>query len=279
MTGAAVERQGMKLATSTLGCPDWSMDQILTNVKALGYDGVELRGLGPDLDLTKSPHFATAASRSQSKRAFDDAGLQICAVDSSANFTDRSTALVHADEARRTLDLAQDLGAPFVRVFGGGIPEGATREDSLSSLVEHLQALGEYAAQAGSVTFVLETHDAFSTGRQVADVLTRVSHPRVAALWDLHHPYRQGEAPEATMSALGAFTRHLHVKDSRPPHDYCLLGEGDVPILPMLRLLKQAGYDDWVSLEWEKRWLPHLADPSIAFPQYAAKLRDYLSQL
>ena len=209
---------------------------------------------------------------------FADAGLEICCLDTSASFSDPVRATQGHKEARAAITLADALGAPCVRVFGGGVPDGGSRVEAVKSLVENLQALGEYAQQSGGVTVVLETHDAFSTGTQVAEVLTQVGHPRVAALWDLHHPFRQGEAPEVSWATLGAWTRHVHVKDSRPPDDYCLLGEGDVPVLPMLRLLRQGGYDGWISLEWEKRWHPGLEDPSVAFPQYAAKLRDYLSQ-
>ena len=48
----------------------------------------------------------------------------------------------------------------------------------------------------------------------------------------------------------------------------------------MLRvLLKAGGYEGWINLEWEKRWIPALADPAVAFPQYAARLREYLDEL
>ena len=47
----------------------------------------------------------------------------------------------------------------------------------------------------------------------------------------------------------------------------------------MLALLVQGGYDGWINLEWEKRWFPSLADPEVAFPQYAQTLRQYLADL
>jgi len=33
----------MKLSFTTLGCPDWSLEQIAKNARAFGFDGVELR--------------------------------------------------------------------------------------------------------------------------------------------------------------------------------------------------------------------------------------------
>ncbi len=270
----------MKLGVSTLGCPDWTLDEILTRLPAYGYAGVELRGLGPDLDLTKAPAFAPSAVGG-TRRRFADAGIAICGVDTSCSFTDpdpaaRARAL---EEGRRALDLAADLGAPTVRVFGGGIGEESERPEAVKRVASALVELGDHAASVGPVRVVLETHDAFSTGAQAADVLRQAAHPRVRALWDLHHPFRQGERPAETFEALGAYVEQAHVKDSHPGGTYCLLGEGDIPILPMLRLLKASGYDGWINLEWEKRWIPALADPAVAFPQYASRLREYLDDL
>ena len=271
----------MKLGVSTLGCPDWTLDEILTRLPGFGYEGVELRGLGPDLDLTQSPSFAASAIE-ETRRRFADAGLTICGVDTSCAFSDPDKAIRESSrwDAEEAIILAHSLGAPTVRVFGGGIAKGVNRADTIGYLVENLAALGEFVTSAGGdVDIVLETHDAFSTGSQVAEVLRQVNHPRVRALWDLHHPFRQGEAPAETFDALGPYVEQAHVKDSKPDGTYCLLGEGDIPVLAMLRLLKSGGYDGWINLEWEKRWIPALADPAVAFPQYAARLREYFDDL
>ena len=272
----------MKLGVSTLGCPQWTLTDILTRLPAYGYQGVELRGLGPDLDLTQSPAFATPAALAQTRQAFADAGLEFCGVDTSCAFSDPDPAVraKQIADGRRAIDLAAALGAPTIRVFGGGIGDESERPDAARRVADALLELGEYAAQQGGrVSVVLETHDAFSTGAQAAEALRQAAHPNVGALWDLHHPYRQGETSAETFAALGPYVRQTHVKDSTPGGTYCLLGEGDIPIPEMLRLLKDGGYDGWITLEWEKRWIPELPDPEIAFPQYAARLREYLAAL
>ncbi|BDI30055.1 hypothetical protein CCAX7_21060 [Capsulimonas corticalis] len=269
----------MKLGVTTLGCPNWTMDEILTNVKAYGYDGVELRGIGPDLDLTKSPHFATDAETARTRRRFADAGLEISALDSSvvlaqAESAQRDAALQHG---RETIDLAARLGVPYVRVFGGG---DAMRHDDAEDLVAAgLAELGEYALGTGAdISVLLETHDAFSTGAQVAAAVARAAHPRAAALWDLHHPARHGEAPAESYHALAPYTRSTHVKDSIAGGTYCLCGDGDIPLREMIALLRAGGYDGYVTLEWEKRWIPELLEPEVAFPQYAKVLREWLGE-
>lgn len=281
-----MNKDAMKLGVSTLGCPDWTLDEILTRLPGYGYEGVELRGLGPDLDLTQAPAFATPAAIARTRRAFADAGLAICGLDTSCAFAapDPAARAKNLDEGRRALDLAAALGAPTIRVFGGGIPSESERPEAAKRVASALAELGDHAAQTEAVRVVLETHDAFSTGAQAAEVLRQADHPHVKALWDLHHPYRQGEAPAETFRALGPYVEQTHVKDSQPDGTYCLLGEGDVPIREMLRLLKNGdekggGYDGWINLEWEKRWIPALLDPAVAFPQYAARLRDYLRDL
>ena len=272
----------MKIGVTTLGCPTWTLQEILTRLPGYGYEGVELRGLGLDLDLLQSSHFATPAAADRTRQAFADAGLTICGLDTSCSFSDPDPAVraQNVDQGRAAIDLARTLQAPFIRVFGGGLAEGVVRSAAVGYLAECLSALGDHAAQDGGVVQVLlETHDAFSTGAQAAEALRQAAHPQVGALWDLHHPFRQGEAPAETFAALRPYVKGTHVKDSRPGGTYCLLGEGDVPISEMLRLLKGGGYEGWINLEWEKRWIPELADPEIAFPQYAAKLREYLAEL
>jgi sugar phosphate isomerase/epimerase len=271
----------MKLGVTTLGCPDWTLDEILSRLPQYGYEGVELRGLGPDLDLTKSPAFDSPVALARTRQSFSNAGLAICGIDTSCSFagTDPAATANNLDEGRRSIDLANALDAPTIRVFGGSIVNITKRPEAAKRVAEALLTLGEYAAQTAGVSVVLETHDAFSTGTQAAEALRQAVHPRVGVLWDLHHPYRQGEAPEETFAALRPYVKQTHVKDSQPGGTYCLLGEGDIPILQMLRLLKGGGYDGWINLEWEKRWIPALAEPEIAFPQYAARLREYLAEL
>jgi sugar phosphate isomerase/epimerase len=54
-----------------------------------------------------------------------------------------------------------------------------------------------------------------------------------------------------------------------------LLGEGDVPLKKMLDMLVAGGYAGYAILEWEKRWIPELAEPEVVFPQYVHKMREW----
>jgi sugar phosphate isomerase/epimerase len=265
----------MKLAFSTLGCPAWDLDQIITAAREWGYGGVEWRGYLTEMELPQASIF-TPAVREETRRRFREAGLEFACLASSVRLSDPSQQARERERASftRYAELARFLDCRLVRVFGGNLNDGLDRESALLSAAGFFRELGETAARHG-VTVVLETHDAFSTGAQVAELLCLADHPAVGALWDLHHPYREGEPPEMTVQLLAPYLRHVHVKDSRDGR-YCMMGEGDVPLARMLKLLKERGYDGWISVEWEKRWHPEIADPAQAFPQYAQALRALL---
>jgi len=54
------------------------------------------------------------------------------------------------------------------------------------------------------------------------------------------------------------------------------IGDGEIPLKDALRILKAAGFDGWLTFEWEKVWHPNLADPSVAFPEFIARIRALL---
>jgi len=45
-----------------------------------------------------------------------------------------------------------------------------------------------------------------------------------------------------------------------------------------LAALREAGYTGYVSVEWEKKWHPEIADPEIALPQHIAWLRNAMAE-
>ena len=180
-----------------------------------------------------------------------------------------------ARDLEAALELAAEWGVPAVRVFGGS----ADAPDEIALSLD--KALG--GAEELGVAVLLETHDAFASAALVADVLRRVESPLFAALWDVHHPYRVGESPEDVVRALGSRIRLVHIKDARRRRgdDWQLvpLGEGEVPVRESLAALRAVGYDGWLTVEWEKRWHPELAEPEDALPRELETLVRWRSDL
>lgn len=265
-----------KLAFTNLACPAWPIDRVASEAARLGYDGVELRLLdGEVIDPARDQAALRAAIDACRSRAID-----ICAFDTSCCFNvpdaERARQL---EELRRWIDRAHALDVPILRVFGGPDEPGITQDEAITRVADALARAAPEATHAG-VTIALETHDAFSSARRVQQVLDRVPSSAVGALWDSHHPYRVGESADEVAALLTGRLVHVHVKDARriadDAWDLVLLGEGEVPVAEQLHVLARSGYDGYLSVEWEKRWHPELADPEIALPQHIAQLREWM---
>ncbi|MGQ9631447.1 MAG: sugar phosphate isomerase/epimerase family protein [bacterium] len=266
----------MKFAFSTLGDRTWKLEDFAEYLQRYGYNGIEIRG--------KEEHISPAASKSRRqevKKLFDDRGVEILSVAGYTRFTEREKHPAMLDEIRRNLELAADLGASFLRTFGGDIPQGMSVGEACEIVAEGLREAVSYAEEF-QITIALETHDDFCLSDRVRRIVDLVGSDHLKVLWDVHHPYRFGESPEETAGRFLGKLAYLHVKDSFPlggGRQLVLLGAGDVPVLEIMRNLRRGGYDGYISVEWEKTWHPELPGCEVAIPQHIFKLREYLKIL
>jgi len=277
----AAER--LPIAFSTLACPGWAWNKVLDYAASHSFAAIELRGLEGNLDLPS--HAVFAPSRiAQTKREIAAHDLSIACVSSSAHMDEPAgpKRAIQMSDAKRFIELAAFLDAPYVRVFAtdsSGDKSIAPGEELKERVVSGLKELGDYAA-GHNVTVIIESHDRFVTSPVLREVLTRVGSDHVALLWDAHHTFADGkEDPEFTVSQLGKWIRHTHLKDSVPDGNgrkYVLTGRGDVPIKRQLAALQKLGYKGFYCFEWEKVWHPDLTDPEIAVADYAGVMSDYL---
>jgi sugar phosphate isomerase/epimerase len=267
-----------RIAFSTLAFPDTTLASAVSLGRRWGYAGVELRLIDGELiDPSMS-----AADRARVRQTVTTAGLPVVAVDSSIRLTSDDDP---GPQLRRFLELASDWESPLVRVFGGALAADRTeRQDQLRAAARVLESSVPLARQLG-VAIGVETHDDFSASSVVAELLALVdsegADPEwVGAVWDSHHPYRMGESPADVYANLGRRILLAQVKDARrkPDGDWelVLLGDGEVPVREMLGLLAAGGYQNWISVEWEKRWHPEIAEPEVALPQHRRVLTEWM---
>src|ERR1051325_2577306 len=273
----------LPLGFSTLGCPQWPWRRVLDFAAAHGYAAVELRGLQAAMDLTRVPEFAPERL-GEAKRQLGEHGLRVPCLGSSANMHEMDAAkrAAQLDEARRFIDLAQALSAPYVRVFGNNYVAGVPRPAMLAHIAQGLRELGDYARPKG-VTVLIESHGDFTDSPTLLEIIRQADSPAVALLGDAHHTFVSGkEAPEDTVRQLGSYIRHTHLKDSVPAgpdgrdRRYVLTGTGEVPVRRQIEALAKTGYRGYYSFEWEKRWHPEIEEPEIAIAQFATVAGEYL---
>ena len=274
----------LPIGFSTLGCPAWEWKTILDQSAQHGFVAIELRGLMGEMDLPKSPQF-TGAKLEESLKDLDALGLKISALGASTNMhePDAAKRAKQMDEAKRFIELAYRLRAPYVRVFPNQLVKGEERKVTIDRIITGLRELGDHT-KGSAVTVVVESHGEFATSPPLLEIIRGADHPNVAFLWDAHHTCVAGESPAETFKQLGRYVRHTHLKDSRAPKGdekgrrYVLTGSGEVPVKEIVKVLAAGGYRGYYSFEWEKRWHPEIEEPEVAIPHYAKVMRQYLAE-
>ncbi|MGP3913254.1 sugar phosphate isomerase/epimerase family protein [Nonomuraea sp. 10N515B] len=255
----------MRLAVSTLGTPGEDLDRAIEIATGSGCQGLELR-LHPDTGVHAG---LDSAERRSVRERVERAGLEISALAGYVGICEPGPDEPVLEALLADLRLAADLGAPGVRVF----PRG----DDPAVGARRLKAVSGTAAALGRRVLV-ETHDSMATCAAVAGLLAEAACPETTgAIWDLLHPWRHGESPADSLAALGPYLSYVQVKDAVSAQDTTPvpMGAGSVPLEEAGALLREAGYDGWVSLEWERTWYPQVAPVEEILPGAADWVRRF----
>ena len=262
---------GATLAFSTLACPEWTASRAVSAAVEFGYDAIEWRG-GDEGHVRTS---WSQARRARLRREMADQGVAALCVTTYTSFLspDAASQLRNRTHLERHIDLARDLGAPFVRAFAG-IREDDAPESELRRRVAGELALASEAARDASVVIAIEQHDDFDRASQVAEILELLPDAPVGAIWDVANGWAAGESPADGFARIGDRLSYAQLKDGRGgrldwnPTDF---GQGTVPLGPAVELLIRESRAP-ICVEWIRAWAPELAPPEVALPA----LREYV---
>jgi sugar phosphate isomerase/epimerase len=268
----------IKLSFSTLACPSWTLRQILEAAVASGYRGVDFRGIGEEIDITRLPAFTREIDATLA--FFREYNIEMPCLNTSVTLVSPSAQRWQEmlDECRRYAQLAGRTGTRMLRIFGGAVPADMTRQEAVIMARRHLRQLVKIC-HAHACQPILETHDAWVAAAQIMELLHEFTSDEVGVLWDIEHTHRAGESAGDTVAGLRRFIRHVHFKDSLRvdgKNDPRLLGQGDLPIGDCLSALRHIGFAGWIALETEKRWHDEAPDPEVSIPQFAAYMKPLL---
>ncbi|MSR82444.1 MAG: sugar phosphate isomerase/epimerase [Candidatus Latescibacteria bacterium] len=268
------------LAVMTSVCPDLGLEEIIALMRRHGYQGLEPRvewGHACGIEVQLSP-----ARRQEVRARLEGEGLAVSCIATGARLAapDPGERAGHVASLMGYIDLAGDLGCPWVRTFGGP----RARDQELAGVVEYV-AEGYQPllaqAQARGVTLLLETHDDWSCAAPVRAVVEKVAHARLRVLWDFMHPQRMMEKPAETFQTIGPLTEYLHGHDgvyAEGRMQIVGLGQGVIDHAGPLRLLAGAGFAGYFSVEViHQRQKPH--DAEGVMRQYAGAFRELMAGL
>ena len=253
----------MKLSFSTRGWPGLTWEEMLDTALDMGFSGVEVYNLpkfDPLLERGGPFHKYQCAA---TVRQLRDKKLSIPCFDTSCDLSSDSEAV---STLTALLEVAYNTQVPYIVV--------CALQENEPAVMENLRILLP-KAEALDITILLKTSGIYANTGRLRSVLNEFASDCLAALWDVHHPYRDhAETPDTTIKNLGSYICHVHLRDSDDNGVYQLIGEGTMPIDDVMRALSSVNYDGFISLEWKPQWLEDLQDPSIIFPYFV----NYMSR-
>jgi sugar phosphate isomerase/epimerase len=271
----------MKIGFSTVACPSWGLTRILDQAGALGYQGVEFRGLEGELHLPLAP--TLAGNPDGVRKMFAERKLELVCLGTSASLTSRDK-----DEVARQkgiilefVELASRLGCPFVRLHAGEVQKRDTSNKAFHRFVEGIKPVADAAAQQG-VSLLVENGGDFRDSWSMWQLCDTVSHPAVRICWNQVSAMSVPEQASISVPRLGTKMALVHVGDARFDErgvlqEHVPLGEGDVNVAKQIELLKGINYQGYLVFEWPKLWVDALAGPDIALPKAAEFLKAALA--
>ena len=236
---------------------------VIAKAKALGLDAIEFIDLCPPEGVSEEEYAVQLRDEAAAQ------GIAIAAYTIGADLL-REDLDAEVERVCRKVDVAVLLGAPLLRhdATFQNPPEGW--DAVLPRLADGCRRITEYAAARGVKTTV-ENHGFFCQDSvRVEELIRTVDHQNFGWLLDTGNFLCVDEDPAAAVSRAASYAFHVHVKDfiRKMTEDGCpsdgwivtrggnfirgtVAGHGIVPVARCIELLKAAGYDGYVSLEFE----------------------------
>ena len=256
----------MKLSFSTRGWPGLSFDEMMETAEEMGFSGIEVYNLPSFPALTDKGAPFHKYNTAATARTLREKQLAIPCFDTSIDISLGESQL---DTVKSLMEIAHDARVPYVVVCALN-----DNEDAVYSALSALLPIAEKL----EVSVLVKTSGIYANTARLRNMLDRFASDNLAVLWDIHHPYRDnGESGDETIKNLGAYVRHVHMRDSDDAGTYQLIGEGTMPIGDVMRALSSVNYDEYISLEWKPEWLEDLQDPEIIFPYFVNFMSRFAS--
>ena len=216
------------------------LDALLADVRALGFDTIDLWG------AHLSPEWASAEHVELAREALEQHCLAVATY----------AAWIGPSNVERACELALGLGTTLI---------GAGFSGDAAELAPVLREHG--------ITLAIENHPE----RSPAEVLGKIAagDGTMAATVDTGWWATQGYDPARAIEELGEHVAHVHLKDvlhEGEPHETCPWGEGIVDVGACVRALERIGYAGALSVEHE----PEDHDPSAEIRAMREQLEGWL---
>ena len=201
------------------------------------------------------------------KELIESRGLKLSTVNAGNNFvqTDEDEFKRQVKGVKVCCDLSVELGCNIVRIFGGDLKEGLTEQDCVNLITKGIKECVGYAEDR-NVCLALENHGRITNNYEFElKLLETVGSESFKLNVDTGNYYWYGYPISQVCQILDDLAEHAihtHMKNGtsakrekrrQPGKDFRMkpLEEGDIPLEPFVKRLKQVGYAKAISIEDE----------------------------
>lgn len=153
----------------------------------------------------------------------------------------------------RAVAVGPRLKVPQINCLAGMRDPGTSSEDTRATLIDNLRYAAEQLDTVGIDLLVepVNTHDipdfAVPTTADGLALIDEISHSNLRLQFDTYHAMRMGEDPIQLIKDHGARIAHIQIADVPGRHQP---GTGEVDFRELFTTIDDAGYEGWVSLEY-----------------------------
>ena len=258
----------MKLSFSTKGRTDIPWQSLTAMASEYGFSGIEIYDVFSPGYIKGDAPLSNGKIVYTARRLFEQ-DLAVPCLDIPTSSADPEKIDECCEVIESYIDKASKLGCPYVRVFA----EAGNYEPRLidETIVTVLGRVLDSAIKA-KVTLLLETSGIYCDTAKLRDILNIFASDNLQALWNLALPFRfNGENAETTIKNLGAYVKHVHIKDSIEADGVvksCIAGDGDIPFAEMFDALRSIGYGGFISLDCDPEDMSDFSDIDILLPHF-----------
>ncbi len=264
----------MKFSFLTKGWHNSTFEEFMSVAKELKFKGIELHNIHNRLFTDKDGAFHDYTAAATSRKLFE-MKLSIPCIDTICNLADASKKAESVKEIEDCIHIASNLKIPYIRIYAS--ESEYTYEKNSNVAITIAEVLPK--AEEMGIALLMETSGIYADTSKLRALLESFASDSLGALWDMYSPYfLADEQPEATIKNLGAYIKHVHIKDALRTEkgtEFCLMGEGETPIAEMMQALRSVNYDGFISLEWDPKWCEELDDMEIIFSQFINYMKQF----
>ena len=246
----------LALNTATLGHnldgygAGWSPEQVVDACAARGYGGITFWRR----EFDDNAH--------QIGERVRDAGMRVTGLCRTPLLVGQGAPDYVADDFKRAIDMASDLGADSLTSVVGGVADGSKGlDDSLKIVRDHVAAMADRAKEAGIMIGIEPLHPVYAgnrsclvTVRDAIDMVLEIDHPAIGIDLDVYHIWWDRDLYTQLERITAAQIAGYHICDwLAETHDVLLdrgmMGDGVADLKAIRKAVEATGFKGHCEVE------------------------------